>query len=50
MYFNAKWPNFIFYLLSKMLQLAAMPIIESYLPVLYIPIIFYDNRDYYQMC
>jgi hypothetical protein len=49
MYFNAKWPNFV-YLLIEMLQLAAMPNIESYFPVLYIPIIFYDYRDYYQMC
>lgn len=50
MYFNAKWPNFIVYLLTKMLQLTAMPNIESYLPVLYIPIIFYYNRAYNQMC
>jgi len=40
MYFNTIWPNFIVYFLPKMLQLTAMPNIESYLPVLYIPIIF----------
>jgi len=32
MYFNAKWPNFIVYLLTEMLQLTAMPNTESHIP------------------
>jgi len=40
MYFNAKWPNFIAYLLTKMLQLTAMPNTESHISVVYIPVIF----------
>lgn len=37
MYFNVKWPDFIVYLLTKMLQLTGMPNTESYIPV-----VFYD--------
>lgn len=41
MHFNAKWANFIVYFLAKMLQLTAMPIVESYLPAPYIPVFFF---------